>query len=64
VSATIVIDRLIDVPEVGRVRFIARRTAAGVVWNTVPEGSVDVQAEPIQERIRESLRVLRSNLGI
>jgi len=64
VSATIVIDRLIDVPEVGRVRFIARRTAAGVVWNSVPEGSVDVQAEPIQERIRESLRALRSNLGI
>ncbi len=64
VTATIVIDRLIDVPDVGRVRFIARRTADGVVWSTVPEGSVDVQAAPIQERIRESLRTLRSNLGI
>ena len=64
VTATIVIDRLIDVPDVGRVRFIARRTADGVVWSTVPEGSVDAQSAPIQERIRESLRTLRSNLGI
>jgi len=64
VTATIVIDRLVDIPEVGRVRFIARRTANGVIWSTVPEGSIDAQSAPIQERIRESLRSLRSNLGI
>jgi len=64
VSATIVIDRLIDVPEVGRVRFIARRTSDGVKWSTVPESSVDAQTAPMQERIRETLRVLRANLGI
>jgi len=64
VTAAIVIDRLIEVPEVGRVRFIARRTADGVIWSTVPESSVDVQAAPIQDLIREALRTLRSNLGI
>jgi hypothetical protein len=64
VSATILIDRLIDVPEVGRVRFIARRTTAGVAWHTVPETSIDTQSAPIQERIRETLRALRSTLGI
>jgi hypothetical protein len=64
VTAVIVIDRLIDVPEVGRVRFIARRTTDGVIWNTVPENSVDAQGAPMQERIRETLRTLRANLGI
>ena len=64
VTAAIVIDRLIDVPDVGRVRFIARRTADGVIWSTVPESSVDSQSASIQELIRESLRALRSTLGI
>ena len=64
VTAAIVIDRLMDVPEVGRVRFIARRTADGVIWSTVPESSVDSQSASIQELIRESLRALRSTLGI
>mgnify|MGYP000290575808 CR=1 FL=1 len=64
VTATIVIDRIVDIPEVGRVRFIARRTPAGVTWSTVPESSVDGESAPIQERIREALRSLRANLGI
>lgn len=64
VSATIVIDRIIDIPEVGRVRFIARRSENGVTWSTVPESSVNSESAPIQERIRETLRTLRANLGI
>jgi len=64
VTAAIVIDRLIDVPDVGRVRFIAKRTTDGVIWSTVPESSVDSQSASIQELIRESLRALRSTLGI
>jgi len=64
VTAAIVIDRLIEVPDVGRVRFIARRTSDGVIWSTVPDSSVDTQAAPIQELIRDALRTLRSNLGI
>lgn len=64
VTATIVIDRQIDIPEVGRVRFVARRTPDGVVWSTVPSSTVDEESAPIQERIRETLRTLRANLGI
>lgn len=64
VTATIVIDRQIDIPEVGRVRFIARRTPDGVVWSTVPDSKIDGNSIGFEERIRETLRTLKSNLGI
>jgi hypothetical protein len=64
VTSVIVVDQLMDIPDVGRVRFIARRTSQGVVWTTVPDTSVEHESHSVQERIREALGSLRSTLGI
>mgnify|MGYP006286334709 FL=1 len=64
VTAVVIADRMMNVPEVGRVRFIARRTPDGVQWTTVAEPEVQVNSPDIQTRIRTALQSLRSTLGI
>ncbi|NBU31579.1 MAG: hypothetical protein EBS36_00175 [Actinobacteria bacterium] len=63
VTSIIVIDRYLDVAEVGKVRFIARRTASGIQWTTLPGGDL-VSSGVSQSRIKEALSSLRSTLGI
>ena len=64
VTATVLIDKAIDVPEVGRVRFVAHRTPDGVVWTSIAENSSAVSTVESQDRIRTALQNLRSTLGV
>jgi hypothetical protein len=64
VTSVIIVDKSMDIPEVGHVRFVARRTPAGVQWTTIPDAAIQGESVDVQERIKSALRNLRSVLGV
>ena len=64
VTASLLIDKLIEVDEVGPVRFIAHRSNQGVLWTTITDESVALHSEPARSRIAQALANLRSTLGV
>ncbi len=63
VTSVIVFDRVVSVPEVGNVRFLARRTSDGVSWFTMPMSQLP-DTEATRNLIALELQNLRANLGI
>ena len=63
VTSVIVFDRVVSVPEVGNVRFLARRISDGVSWFTMPLSQIP-DTETTRNLIAVEMRSLRANLGI
>ena len=63
VTSVIVFDRVVSVPELGNVRFLARRTSDGISWFTMPISQIP-DTEATRNLIASELQNLRANLGI
>ena len=65
VTSANLMDLAREVPGVGSVRFIARRSPEGVTWTTVLESVVNSELSVVQRAgIEHELKILRSTLGI
>ena len=64
VTSVVMIDKLVDVSGLGRVRFVAHRTSGGIKWSTFADESVDVGSSEHQQQIQAVLQQLRANLGV
>ena len=64
VTSVIIVDKSMNIPQVGHVRFVARRTPDGVQWTTISDDSIEGESLDVQERIKSALRNLRSVLGV
>ena len=62
-TSVIVFDRVVSVPELGNVRFLARRTSDGISWFTMPISQIP-DTEATRNLIASELQNLRANLGI
>lgn len=63
VTAAIVFDRVVEIADLGKVRFIARRADNGVDWVTMPLSAIP-NTEASKSAIESALNLLRSTLGI
>ncbi|MBU6347883.1 MAG: hypothetical protein KGQ38_04650 [Actinomycetales bacterium] len=63
VTGAIVFDRVVEISDLGKVRFIARRTDSSVDWVTMPLSAIPNTATS-KSAIESALISLRSTLGI
>ena len=63
VTSVVIFDKAVDLKEIGKVRFVARRNGSEVLWSTMPITQIADTPES-RELIELSLQQLRANLGI
>jgi hypothetical protein len=56
-----VFDQVKDLPEVGKVRFLARKSGQEISWAALPESEISPSS---QTHIQNELNRLRQTLGI
>jgi hypothetical protein len=64
VTAAVVVDRVYELPNAGRVRFVARKDVNQAYWTAIPDDLVASQSEVGQLEISQALAELRSSFGI
>jgi hypothetical protein len=64
VTATVVVDRLFELPNAGKVRFVARKDENRSYWTAIAEDQVASQTEIGQQEIAKAVVELRSAFGI
>lgn len=64
VTAAVVVDRVYELPNAGRVRFVARKDVNQAYWTAIPDDLAASKSEVGQLEISQALAELRSSFGI
>jgi hypothetical protein len=64
VTSTVIVDRAYDLPNAGRVRFVARRDGQAVNWITVVQDTAATQSAAGAYDVAQALAELKSIFGI
>ena len=64
VTSAVVVDRVFELPNAGKVRFVARKDENRTYWNAISDDLAASQSEIGQEEIAKALVELRSSFGI
>lgn len=64
VTSAVVVDRVFELPNAGRVRFVARKDEKRAYWSVIADDSAASQSHIGQEEIAKALAELRSTFGI
>jgi hypothetical protein len=64
VTSAVVVDRVFDLPNAGRVRFVARKDERRAYWSVIADDQALSQSAIGQEEIAMALAELRSAFGI
>lgn len=64
VTSTVVVDRLFELPNAGKVRFVARKDENRSYWTAIAEDQAASQTEIGQQEIAKAVVELRSAFGI
>ena len=64
VTSTVVVDRLFELPNAGKVRFVARKDEKRTYWSAIAEDQAASQTEIGQQEIAKAVLELRSTFGI
>ena len=64
VTSTVVVDRVFELPNAGKVRFVARKDENRTYWSAISDDLAASQSEIGQEEIAKALVELRSSFGI
>ena len=64
VTSSVVVDRVFELPNAGRVRFVARKDQKSILWSSIPDDIVASQTEIGQLEIAKAVAELRASFGI
>ena len=64
VTSAVVMDRVFELPNAGKVRFVARKDETSVYWSAIAENPAASQTEIGQMEIAKAVVELRSTFGI
>ena len=64
VTSTVVVDRVFELPNAGRVRFVARKGETSILWTPIPDDLPASQTEIGQIEIAQAVAELRASFGI
>jgi hypothetical protein len=64
VTSAVVVDRVFELPNAGKVRFVARKDENRTYWSAISDDLSASQSEIGQEEIAKALVELRSSFGI
>jgi hypothetical protein len=64
VTSTVVVDRVFELPNAGKVRFLARKDQTSILWSSIPDDLAASQTEIGQLEIAKAVAELRSSFGI
>lgn len=64
VTSAVVVDRVFELPNAGKVRFVARKDETSVYWSAIAENPAASQTEIGQMEIAKAVVELRSTFGI
>jgi hypothetical protein len=64
VTSAVVVDRVFELPNAGRVRFVARKDTNQAYWTAIPDDLVAGKSEAGHYEISQALSELRSSFGI
>ncbi len=64
VTSAVVVDRVFELPNAGKVRFVARKDETSVYWSAIAENPATSQTEIGQMEIAKAIGELRSTFGI
>jgi hypothetical protein len=64
VTSAVVVDRVFELPNAGKVRFVARKDVNQAYWTAIPDDLVASKSEAGQLEILQALAELRSSFGI
>lgn len=64
VTSAVVVDRVFELPNAGRVRFVARKDEKRTYWSVIADDPTASQSGEGQEEIAKALAELRSAFGI
>lgn len=64
VTSAVVVDRVFELPNAGRVRFVARKDETRAYWSAISDDLAASQSAEGQEEIAKVLAELRSSFGI
>jgi len=64
VTSTVVVDRVFELPNAGKVRFVARKDEKSVLWTAIADDQAASQTEIGQLEIAKAVVELRSSFGI
>jgi hypothetical protein len=60
----VVVDRVFELPNAGKVRFVARKDQKSILWSSIPDDLAASQTEIGQLEIAKAVAELRSSFGI
>jgi hypothetical protein len=58
------VDRVFELPNAGRVRFVARKDEKRAYWSVIADDQAASQSDTGQDEIAKALAELRSTFGI
>jgi hypothetical protein len=64
VTSAVVVDRVFELSNAGRVRFVARKDEKRAYWSVIADNPAASQTDEGQEEIAKALAELRSAFGI
>ena len=64
VTSTVVVDRVFELPNAGKVRFVARKDETSVYWSAIADDQAASQTQIGQIEIAKAVAELRSTFGI
>ena len=64
VTSAVVVDRVFELPDAGRVRFVARKDEKRTYWSVIADDQTASQSDIGQDEISKALAELRSTFGI
>jgi len=64
VTSTVVVDRVFELPNAGKVRFVARKDEKSVYWTAIADNQEASKTEIGQSEIAQAVVELRSSFGI
>jgi hypothetical protein len=64
VTSAVVVDRVFELPNAGRVRFVARKDEKRTYWSVIADDQNASQSDIGQDEIAKALAELRSTFGI
>ena len=64
VTSAVVVDRVFELPNVGKVRFVARKDETSVYWSAIADDPAASQTQIGQIEIAKAVAELRSTFGI
>ena len=64
VTSAVIVDRVFELPNAGKVRFVARKDEKRAYWSVIADDQAASESEVGQEEIAKALVELRSTFGI